>query len=428
MTLTIGRVDPFTVGPYNIQHRGDRLRFDVDIHADTFAEAQAVRAQLLGHADNDDEPVIPITWTGDDHLDGFYQVRGVQAQPDNTYTAGGAIRCRVDLDRVVGGWSNPRFETNAISKPITDGWSLAGTLPSGDSHTTITAFTTLREQSQAGNITNVVDSADGDLYLVYDRESAGFDLSFPATLAEPSKFYWGAPKVEVDITGSGDWVIVVGRQLPDAQNYAGRWRISNGLCRVTPVFANDGELTLEVYDDGAGGWTTVATVDRYSATQSLGFATSGASGTQVWIPPQILRNSIDAVVLRFTGYADQEQTLTMRRGVSGVTHQGLLSEVRHTSEPQAGTGYTRADLGASSGTTVQAVYRSSNDNNGNRWVWATPDGSVTSDTTNGRLGATASSPLFMGVTFNNASDVYGSIGLARSAMFGTHTRTLVVAR
>lgn len=435
MTFTIGRLGPLAEGPYAIQHNGDQLGFKFDLHPATFAEAQAQRAQILGYANNDDEPVIPITWTGDDHLDGFYRVRAVTAQPIEAYTETNLVTCSVAAQRVTGGWSNPLVETNAIAKSITDGWSLSTDLGIGDAYTVPALVTTQDEYYfDAALFTRentAYATADGDIWAIYNGDAAGYDLEAIGTLADPSEWYRGRPLLEVDTTGSGGWATVVGRQLPDAANYAGRWRLSNGLIRVSAVSGTAGRLTLEAFD-GTSTWDTVATVSRWVGGNDVGFATSNLSAGAEWVSPQVLRNSVDAIVLRFSGVQGTSLTFALRPGIPGVTiySDSAPRQVRHTSEPQAASSYTRATIGASSGTEVQAIYRSTNDANGNRWVWASPSSTVTADTTNGRLdtGTSAGQPLFLGATNDPTDGIVGTLALARSAMFGLYSQTLVVAR
>ena len=158
MTLTIGRVSGLRPQKGSPTVAGKRVTFQGTMIATSFLQLQVFRQQLIGHADNDDEPEIPVTWLSDSSWDGFYKVLAVKVDPQGP-TASNYAKFQVDLERVVG-YSNPWFETmtqavvrtnaHAITAPTTIGATNAGGSGEYDLRPSLTAPTVSFNRTDEG--------------------------------------------------------------------------------------------------------------------------------------------------------------------------------------------------------------------------------------------------------------------------------------
>ena len=81
MTLTIGRcgLDVTHDDVQSLDDTGTEVRISGWLKASSLADAKVLRQQLLGHVNNPDEPVVPVTWSTDSTLDGYYRVNSASA-------------------------------------------------------------------------------------------------------------------------------------------------------------------------------------------------------------------------------------------------------------------------------------------------------------------------------------------------------------
>lgn len=321
MTLTIGRAS-FACGPHGIRQAGDRLSFALNLDGQTTGGdvevAKVRRQQLLGLDSNADERVIPLTWTGDPDLDGFYRVAGVAVDPFDTYLDRGLMACRVDLERVAGGFAFPRIEvvTGTLERDTSvhtsqEGFPISLAVPAPDNQFPIfdrgdglvDAGSAGWRQVDAGV---VIDGYTWNTVRVWEYPTAdnGAIISSFSMWLPPAAYYAGGCVVEVEIDGS--WFPVVGRQISIHR----KWRISNGMIRLTSA---DGATpgTLEAWNGSA--W--VSRNVRHWAGISPG---TGIGGYEFDVdrqsPLQILRNSPEMVVVQCRVAQQLNRTYGIRRG------------------------------------------------------------------------------------------------------------------
>lgn len=340
MSMTVGRAS-LTTDPSSISFDGDTLTLGFDILPSTLAEAKALRQQILGLANNADEPVIPVTWSGDSDLDGFYRVESVSVAPEQTYLFNNLMRASVTLERVGGGFAKPRVDMafvgvvrptaahNPASKvagiwiPDAWAWQQFGTVASFDRVTeTGTVQSTATPTTDLGN-------------------AAAYGIA-------PADFYAGACLIEQSVGGT--WYPVVGRHVPAGA--IGGIRLSNSLVRVT--WQTDGDLELEVWD-GTSAWDAVTDI------------TLKNSGS-VLVPrsvPTVIMNTPNRCSLRWPTHGASSLlttrfvTLSVRRGdlvIDGVWEtSGLVWEfgAKSTTAATSITG---------------AIHQTSNGAAGHRWV------------------------------------------------------------
>jgi hypothetical protein len=80
MTITIGRCTGLRPAPRFPARSGDRVVIRGSILAASLDELKARRQQLLGLEGDVDDPIVPVTWSTDSTLDGFYRVAGVSVE------------------------------------------------------------------------------------------------------------------------------------------------------------------------------------------------------------------------------------------------------------------------------------------------------------------------------------------------------------
>lgn len=213
MTFQIGRASLAT-HPFQLSHAGDLLTFGIDVAPASVTEAKAIRQQLTGLVEGD---VIPVTWSDDSDIDGFYRVISAQVNPVEQYLNSGFMRAVLTLQRVGGGYANALIELLSVFTEDTDVAYGAGSGP----------FNVVAVPGSALGLT--VESLDvgGDVAYVQAITSAD-GSRVAAYRVPPSAFYEGAATIEM--RSGGVWYPVVGRQIPDVA--VEDLRLTNGILRV----------------------------------------------------------------------------------------------------------------------------------------------------------------------------------------------------
>lgn len=409
MTLSIGRAN--LANPAELTMNGDALTVSVRLGASSVPEMKAFRQAVAGLANNPDEDVVPVIWTEDETVDGFYRVTGVSLPHHGvSYTTGWTPAATINLQRV-NGYANPMFEVTTQSLVRTNGHSV--TTP-----TTIIAYGPAVDVQNEDLVDLYPDLSSGS--GLTRKLSNGYDLRVyrlagPTSkstfrfVGRPAVYYMGAALLEVQYDGDAvNWYPVVGNQIFDTSATAtngdavSAWRISNGMVRLTSVTAYNGAGTFEVWDNTAGAWESQSTRFR-NGTSTYGGPGNLAERSQVRCPV-VLRNSPEEVVVKVkTGRI--EETWRIQRGAHLVTCHAY--DPRGTDQYGIGLS-TNGSIG---GTNITGGIRvTSNDANGNRMVFAC-DKSVTTNTTHTYLyptSATTSVNLMVGVELNGSSASSGN--------------------
>lgn len=379
MTFTIGRAS-FGCGPYGLRHAGDRLSFGLNIDGQSTGgdldAAKALRQQLLGMDRNADEPVVPLTWSGDADLDGFYRVLDVQVDPFDTYLDAGQMQCRLGLERVGGGFARAAMETLILAPGRTTDHTNAHEDNSylvGVPHDLDYVEPGPTDAEWVSTFQSPVESADGDLLLLARNASLPAATSYVfRTYARPDRHYRGAATIEV--LRDGVWFVVVGRQLPAGTT---RWRISNGLFRLS-MSTTIGRATCEIYDPDTNDYETIGDLRRLIITSEVDFGTVDLNGT-AYVDPVILRNDPTTVVVRVPKASGGYETFRLQSGRWAVD-----IEIVHYADAALSLRFGETGTALSTFSTSYGIVRSSNDSNGNRWfIGCASD--VTEDTTNGGI-------------------------------------------
>lgn len=386
MTLTIGRCT-LVSEPSAVAVNGSRVDFLVHVNPTTAGDANhwaALKQQFNGLVGNDDEPVVPVTWSTDSTFDGVYRVLDVSLPSWNAmYVRKETPFCTISLQRVLG-YSNALCEmttqsvvrTNAHSFTVPP--SVIATQTGGvgvDLRPTITPAATLTRACEFPPGSSIGISAY--------TQAAPVALTTYRDDTAPANFYRGACMVEVPYGGT--FRTVVGRNIAAAT----QWRISNGLVRLgyIPSLVAFG---IEIWGGTLWEPIGISHITNGSVTPVIGL------GGYL----SILRNSPECVVVRVG--IDPDFTYRIMRGNN-------LVEASWTSRTATkyGVGFTATV--ATTAVSTWGVRATSNDTNGNRCVFGMPV-AITADNTNGRINAAVaatSGSMFMGVELNGSSAVSG---------------------
>lgn len=336
---------------------GDDVSVSGLLAARSVDAARVLRQQLNGYVNNPDEPVVPVTWSADPTVDGFYRVVAASvAIPANASVSSAMFSFSLSLQRVRG-FSAPIIETSIVGAVRENAHSISSeALAAIGVPGSSTEFFDTGVTSDVGTADVFFrDTADGDVRLaigdVYQRRQS---WTVPA-----DSYYEGA----ATITSCG--AAVVGRQVPADES---EWTLQNGILRIAP----NGVL-LRVMDLTAGDGTAQDLRMDYNIADSTATAAS----------MRILRNSPEECSIRLAYEFDRSAIptpgvvakamrvsvdLTLRRGERVV--RGLISSSARTN---MGVVFT-ANRSATDVTGGRMA--ASTDANGYRWVLSTPQAFV----------------------------------------------------
>lgn len=424
-TFRVGRAgfDMTLSPPASWDMSGDVVSFNGEIHTTTLADAQAQRQQLLGHMDNPDEPVVPITWSDDTTVDGFYTVRDVKvttvAMSLTTYW----FLFSVTAERVVG-YQAPLFETVITGALRTNSAGITATdaLPwFGLVTTEVVAGDSIYPYATEvlGYNRQLADVPATGMYILSTSPKADLYGKRAVVAGDPTRWYPGAARIHAGTSGR----VVVGRQI-DAAPYG--WKLNNGLVRVTPVDVSGSmQFDIEFADEAGGTWETAR---RF---------TIGTMSGGVYIPFQkgptavtVLRNGPEECVIRLrvgvqTGYIGTLD-LGLRRASRYMT--GIFNQVAGSPGPNLAVARSAVEAATSLTGGIRAT---SNDAGGNRYVLASSK-AITKDLTNGAIWLTTAGASF---DFMIGSEIGGSGATSTETaqdlifqyMGAVHERRLTVA-
>jgi hypothetical protein len=399
VTLTIGRVS--FADPFNWNMSGDFVSADGIITGASLAVVRALRQQLLGHVNNRDEPVVPVTNTTDSHIDGFYRVLSA----DVNVAAGGHALFQypwsVQLQRV-SDYAAPLIESRLLaSAAIRDH---DHSIPNSRAYHALPSAALHRS---LGGTQTTLASEEGDMKVAWvATDGIGVTIENLVDGKEtyslvPADWYIGASRVELDYADDGTFRGVIGRQI---QNLPGeqRWRLSNGIIRVTLEDASD--LILGISRWTGAAWST--------ATE---FYLGGSTPASPWDAPAsmaVLRNGPDRVIARFgpvaTGATAAHVDLTLTRGMPWIEVKfGSATGNVALNNFDYGAGRTTTSAAAvftATGTeanlNIAGIKANAADGDGFKWVVATVRTIETTELTEGYIDAEVDTsvdgqPIFM---------------------------------
>jgi hypothetical protein len=397
MTFSIGRCS-IPKGPTAVDHSGNQVTLSFHLEPTRRLDSgqlQAMRQQLLGLVGDEDELVIPVVWSADAALDGFYRPVAVSVPPADMGVIAWEIHgCSITLDRLVG-YANPWFEV--VTQSIVRSNVHSVTVPEGVVAAFLTPSALGESQYDLGNgtirgatvSTRTVDSGES---LTVWHESPPIPLTAFRFSVAPSKFYTGSCRLE--IRRGGVFYPAVGRDIDVTPSTV--WRISNGLVRLTSA---DGATPgkFEMWDNTAGAWESQSI--KHAIVPSSGINAGvvvpggkiGQTATGSAAPLTVLRNSPEDVIVRVEGI-ESWVTWRIQRGSFNV-------EFSHRTYP---SDYSDAGVMYDSTTAMTSftggLWRTTADGSGNGLTFSTPQTGVKNATAGGLAAASIAIGANLGAT------------------------------
>lgn len=386
MTLAIGRcgLDVTSDEVESLDMDGNTVRIGGILYASTLADAKVLRQQLLGHVDNPDESVVPVAWSEDSTLDGFYRVRSASVSTTAVSYAANWFPFSVDLERVGG--------TNAVGQ--------ARSRVVGAVRTNTHGITTAYQALMLGGTSAVAATSLGGYsiqlarpgvttgYLANLNNGATFDGDELSTIeVTPANWYTFAPKLEI---GTGTKRVVVGK---DCENLPLNWQISNGFLRVSSSGAGS---VLNVEAHNGTSWSTAKGYQPAAQNVAASYASFGTFRSL-----QVLRNGVDKVVIRLTTdmpFAAGAGTNYVARVDVGLRRGARHAEIGLSFGPTASRTYRLLRTSAEGATSITGGVRATaNDANGHRYVVASAPGGSANTVTGGMDGVATTGVAQFGV-------------------------------
>jgi hypothetical protein len=390
-------------------------------------DAVTGRQQILALAGDLDEQVVPVRYSANAAMDGYYRVLSSSVPLDATNEApltNGVWPFELTLEQVPGSVT-PIVESTCLGVVRANDHSLTAgiawhTWPGN-------AF---EGWTDNGNINGTWSRIAEDGVVTIAANSASGSLTYrPRCWLAAADYYQGAATLQTTGAGDTDTSLrrtVIGRQSPITPT---RWRLHNGLIAVTPS-ATAGQIDVRVFDGTI--WETAKT---YSFNATAGGAINGfQSVTPLWVGPDRVAIRLGTTIGFGRYWGRLWIDLSVSRGDRWV--RGILTTDRSDNwgvwsetSPKAATAITGGIRGTS------------NDAGGNRYILASSR-AQTNDLTNGRLVSTAligghSVGVVKAFDFGIGVELGGSTAVdfpetapnqVLQYMFAQHERQSVVAR
>lgn len=369
--LSIGRAfDGIDVDVREASWSGRQLRIAGDVYLGAVAAgsragtAAALRDRLLALADSVDEPVVPVTWSEDSTVDGWYQVTGASVDYSVASLNDGYATWNCDLLAVQG---TPQIEALTSFGVVNNDIPLTNATLASQSGGTIVGLpgSAVDSYGTGGTFTSrgaaqTRTSSDGTVAIM-----AGSATSLPSSTLSvwtvaPADAYEGACSIRGTYGGVASQ-LCLGREMSPLGGSG--LVISNNLIRCG--FTAGGQLSIQAYD--AGAWRTVGpSAFNLTATQSPSGTSSFTLNCSAASNVTVLRNAPEMASVRLvniSGTAVRRYWLdvTVRRGSRIVEFVLWASDlgIRASVAPSTSTASTAITGG---------LRQTSNDANGNRFV------------------------------------------------------------
>jgi hypothetical protein len=412
--LQIGRAfDGLDVDVSSARWSGSQLSLAGDLYlgavtaANRKGTAAAVRDRLLALIASRDEPTVPVVWSEDSSIDGWYRplAASVDYTPASLNDGYAAWAC--DLELIDG---LPQVEVLTTFGVINNDESITNaTLVASGSNGLFTGIPSAAIDWFGGNITRqnqtgATRTADsGTVRILY-----GGITTLPATVVqsftvEPADYYDGACSITGTYAGVASQ-LCLGRNMGPTTGLV----LSNGLVRAQ---LSSGALQVQVYDSGT--WRTVGpgtfTISAISSF-GVGYTWTWDSASQI----VVLRNAPEQCTVRLIGTNASVGGFDAGRVWLDLTVQRGGRSVICTMRAD-NTG--RVTVAPSSNTLADALTgglrQRTNDANGNRYVLAGANGFWGNDLTVGSIAqsddpGTAGNQYYSYATFAVGCELDGS--------------------
>lgn len=364
--ITIGRfgLDIETTEIDTWDMGGDKVQVSGEIFCSSVAQALAARQQILGLADNGDEPIVPVAWVEDSSLDGMYEVLSTRVETAQMTLTNGVLPWSAVLRR-------PRGGASMITEQILSGAGRDGFF----AVITPRFWTVAGYASKWSSSTGSPTSSTGQRNY-YDPSSVYvFDVIEHSSLADatvtnyqaPAGHYGGAVRLRM-----GDPLYTqIGRQTP---NETLDWEIDNKIVKVSAPASGLNDLCdIEFYPPSGTALPTV--------TYTLKVGAFSGSWANTGFNPQTVtttRNGREEVSIRLRGET-LSVDISLRRG-----DRGAVFTIRGDTSTRWGIGFDTTTACTVIDANNKGIYKTVADADANVPILVA-SGTVTRDLTEGRV-------------------------------------------
>lgn len=422
MTIAIGRAGLDSgltlTSPRSWSVEGDQVTIDGDLTATTAAGLVALRDQVNALIDNPDERAVPVVWTGDSTVTGFYEVLGGGVSMPARGLAALRLGYRLTL-RQLPGFVSPVIESRLLGGLRTNAHGVAV-------GTTVPWWATPTDAKMdwysSGSTVPTLGSRTGDggsIRLLYRTDGTLLMDATPTWTCAAEDYYDMSAAIEVACGAS--WRTLVGRETGASPTTG--WRLNNKFVRVMPG-SDPARLSVQHHDGSQ--WETAK---LYKLRWDISGADDALGAFQTLT---ILRNSPEEVSVRIgmEQYAAEPEStyldLSLRRGSRYVSCRlsrkagtyGSLGYAVYRDTNEAATAHTGG------------VHATSADAGGNYYVIDTPN-AKTDDLTRGGFysaAAVTSFPFAIGLTIGGDAAPDDTSTSIRNQYFAAVTEAQRLAR
>jgi hypothetical protein len=258
----------------------------------TVAQAVVLRSQVEGLVNNPDEDAVPIVWSADPSINGWYRVTAAQCSMVGAALATGIFEFGLTVRRVAVAAGH---ESVVTSRTIANDHGISAVTPWHVPPVNARAY-----EWPTGTTASIRSTADGVVQL---RTATSNAASKARWIVSPADTYKAAATLKV----GADTLPVIGHALPAGHD--GDWLLDNGLVRCRPAAGNPGMLEVDHYK--AGGWIGYR-LFKIRLNTTTGYVTSLTD-------LEILHNAPHRVTIRLNLGPDDVPSsrtldLTVRRG------------------------------------------------------------------------------------------------------------------
>lgn len=367
----------------------------------------AIRDRIAALPSNRDELVVPVVWSEDSSIDGYYLPVSGSFTASPLFAVEGTGSFQVELRRF-GGGSLPQCELYGLHAARTNSHSITNTTLNGSTDYVRVAVPSTSSEFWPGSASAGINrvTASGTLSTWYiDNVPLANTATYTVV---PGDYYTGACEIRTTY-GSATSQLVGGRYCPPAFD---GMILSNGLVRVFLHPSIDTAFEVEVYDGSA--WENLISGTGWRIEHDYG----GGPTTQSWdlsnAKVSIIENSPVRSTIRLMlpeaaslgRFGRVWLDLSVRRGdpfICGTVRTDVAGLV--ALEPTTSTTSSALTGGMRASTTDLPE--------GNRALWGIANGSPSNNTTTGRITQTSgatTTPFMVGFELGGS----GSSGIEQA--------------
>ncbi len=283
--LVSGEVTTVEVAGGKVSIKGETSRADLE-------RSLALRQQLLGYVDSPDESFVPVLWSEDPSVAGFYRVTAASMSGEAGSAPKGFLSYSVDLERVPG-YASPLLENVVVAKTRTNVLSLiaAGVIgvPASVHSFVLMASNPLYGEATFTSSVLMVRQGEHAAINVQRADYSSDGVRFCQYYLDPETFYDGAATLRVGTPPR----VAVGRQI---RNTTTAWELSNDLFELRAASESKFEMEFHAWDPSKSAWTP---------WEKIGFWGGISSNVSYPLAPlvaphtiRVLRNTPEQVTIR----------------------------------------------------------------------------------------------------------------------------------